>query len=209
MNIERISSRREAEVWLRSSCERRLGYLKELSAIHLAIDEPKSTIVTSKPEYLLRLRKACFHIRAITSWAVDPDALHVMGPDIRTARKYLEPIVKEQLYDGRSDLELAQQRTFMKRGEQQLIFFSHPTPVTLIQSRDRGGLGKPSTVSVFLKLYMMLSELVVGYGLGLGVMAEDVDRSKQSEILKVMDRANAESASFSLEAFLPFLEGGE
>ena len=208
-NIERISSRREAEEWLRSSCELRLAYLKELIAINLAIDEPKSTTTTSKPEHLLRLRKVCFHIRTITSCAVDSDALHVMGPDIRTARKYLEPMVKAHLYDGLGDHDLARQHRYLKGEENQLIFFSHPTPMTLIQARDRGGFGGPTIVSVFLKLYMMLSELAAGYGLGLGFMAEDVNRSKQSELLRVIDNANAESASFSLEAFLPFLEGGE
>ena len=90
-----------------------------------------------------------------------------------------------------------------------LIFFSHPTPVTLIQSRDRGGLGRLSTVSVFLKLYIMLREMTVCYGLGLGVMAEDVDRSRQSELLELIDRANADSASFSLGKFRPYLEDSE
>ena len=209
MNIDQISSRREAELWLRSSCERYLGYLKELSAIHLAIDKPKGTIATSESEYVLRLRKACFHIQAITSWIVDSDALHVMGPDIRTARKYLEPMVKEQMYSDRGNRELARQHRYLQEEERQLIFFSHPTPVTLIQSRDRGGLGRPSTVSVFLKLWMMLGELVAGYSLGLEVMAEDVDRSKQSEILEVLDRANAECATFSPDEIVRFLEGSE
>lgn len=40
-------------------------------------------------------------------------------------------------------------------------------------------------------------------------MVEDVERSKQSELLQLIDRANTESTSFSLDKFLPYLEDGE
>ena len=132
-----------------------------------------------------------------------------MGPDIRTARKYLKTMAKEQLDDDHGTIELAQQRRYLRDEERQLIFFSHPTPATLIHSRDGGGLGRRSTGSVLLNLFILLSELVVGYGLELAMLAEGVDRSKQSDLVALIDRVNAESASFTLDKLLPHLRDSD
>ncbi len=207
MTAKGISSRAEAEKWLRSGCERCIAFLSELSALHLSIDGPNRMAIESEAECVLILRKVYLHIRAITSWAVDSDVLHVMGPDIRAAREQLEPMVREQLYDGRDKPSLAQRRRYVAEKEKQLAHFSHPTPVILIHDRRAGGLGKTDTILYLSTLYELLGGLVVDYGLGLGVAAGVLGSSKQSEILSVITRAEKEITSRSPDEFLKVPKG--
>lgn len=145
MTGNRISSRREAEKWLHAACERCIGYLSELNAIHLAIDGPERAAATSEAEFVLHLRKAYFHVQAITSWTVATDVLHVMGPDIRAASEHLAPVVVRHLYgDDKAGLE--KRRGHVAKQKRRLVRLSHPTSVILIQPRHLGGFGKTDTI---------------------------------------------------------------
>ena len=172
--------------------------------IHLAIDAPQRRASESETAVALPLRKAFFHIQAITSWLVDPDVLHVMGPDLRAAREQMEPIVQSHLYDGPYDTKLVKQRRFGKEIKKQLEVLSHPTPAILSFPREIGGLGKGDTIVHLSNLYILLMGLVVDYSVSLSVLNEVLDGSKQSVVLDVLNRARVESASFSPHEFLRF-----
>ena len=169
------------------------------------IDEPKRMTSTSEPECVFRLRKAHFHIRAITSWAVDTDALHVMAPDIRAAKEQLVPIFVEFLNGDLHKDSLVQQQRATKDISELLAHLSHPTPMILIHRRDLGGLGQADTVMYFLQLYWLLCSLVVEYAGGLDVISEVLGHSKESEALNVFNKVSADMALISPDVFLQFV----
>ncbi len=207
MTTDRISSRQEAVEHLKAGCERCLEYLRELNTLHLAIDDLERRVDGSEAECVLRLRKVYFHIHAVTSWPLSLDVLHMMGPDLRAATKQLDPIVSSEL-DGCHNLRgFATQRGYVEEREKQLALLSHPTPVLLVLSRDLGGFGKTDAIVYLLKLYDLLMGLTLEYGLGLGVVAEVLNRPKHSEIIDVINQAQEELASISSKEILRYAEG--
>ena len=205
MEIDQFSSRQEAEEHLRSACERSIGYLQKLSILHLAIDPPERIATNSDDERVFRLRKVCCHVRVITSWAINADSLHVMGPDIRAAREQLEPIVL-RIYKDDNDAHLTQGRSYLKSQMQQLPSYSHPTPMTLIQARHLGGFGREDTIRWLGQLYIFLVGLAFDYALGLEVIAEMLDRTKQSEVGSAGELVKVELSSSLTEAALRFAD---
>ena len=199
-----ISSRQEAELGLRSGCETLIGYLRELQAIHLAMNAPALTAPESEAEVVLRLRKVFFHVQAVTSWKVGTHLLHVMAPDIRAAQEQLDPLILDDLYEGDKQEASSERR----ERDRVLAPLSHPTPMILIHPPDLGGL-KRDNVREFLRLYLLLSQLVNAYGLALGATADILGHSQQSEIIDVTKRLTEQLSYVSPEAFRPFMEEGE
>lgn len=199
--IDQFSSLQEAEEHLRSACGRSIECLQNLSTVHLTIDPPERVATESDDERVLRLRKVCFHVRAITSWTISSDSLHVMGPDVRAAREQLEPIAlkiyKEEDY-------LVQGRSSLKTQTQQLPSYSHPTPMTLVQARHLGGFGRDDTIRWLGQLYLLLIGLALDYALGLEVIAEMLDRTKLPEVSVAGDQVRLELFSPLNEAALRF-----
>ena len=209
MTTNQIASREEAETYLLSACERCLVYLRELNVIHLAIDGPTRVVSQSEVEIVLPLRKVCFHTHAITSWDVNTDSLHVMGPDIRAALKQLEPITRNYLASDHDYIRLSERRKQAGNLDERLATFSHPTPFKLILSQHLGGLGQSDAIVCHLHLYLPLMHLVNCYAVGLDALAELLDRSRQTEILDVMNRASADTALLSPDVFFRFVEPSE
>ena len=208
INLKGINSRPEAEECLHSACEQSIRHLNELSALHLAIDPPERTPNKSEAECVLRLRKVCLHVRAITSWDISADVLHVMAPDIRAAREQLYAIVLK-FYDGYKDADISKLRRYWAEKEKDLALFSHPTAMALVQGRDVGGFGKADNIVCLHKLYELLAGLVCDYSIGLYMTAEVLDRSKQPEIRQMIDRSGAEFSLFPSDALLRFVERTE
>lgn len=208
MSNSQIRSRQEAVEHLHSYCTEALECLRKLNGIHLAIDYPERTVSKSEPECVLRLRKVYFHVRAVTFWTVDTDILHVMAPDIRAARKHLEPIVAEKMHRDPSHSVLTERRKYAARKEKLLSRFAHPTPQILIQPRDVGGLGKADAILCLCQLSERLIGVVADYGFALGEIADLLDPSKEPGIVEVMDRAGARFALFPRDAVLQFAEKG-
>ena len=201
--IDQFSSIQEAEEHLRSACGRSIECLQNLSNLHLAIDPPERVATESDDERVLRLRKVCLHVRAITSWTIGSDSLHVMGPDIRAAREQLEPIVL-RIYKDDDDAHLIQGRRYLKNQTQQLPSYSHPTPMTLIQARHLGGFGREDTIKWLGQLYLFLIGLAVDYALGLEDIAEMLDRTKLPEVGSAGEQVKLELFSPVTEAALLF-----
>ena len=206
MTSDQIRSHQEAVNYLHSSCNKTMGYLRELNTIHLTIDYPERTVGNSESEYVLSLRKVSFHVQAITSWPVATDILHVMGPDIRAAGEQLEPLVVRSVYNGSSNGDLIRRRRFYAERDKRLAVFSHPTPQTLIQDRVIGGLGKADSIVCLYQLYVLLTGLGVDYGLGLSEIAVELDDPRLSKVVDVIKRLKADCTSFSSDAVFQFVE---
>ena len=206
MGTSMIRSRQEAVERLHSDCNEALACLRKMNAVHLATDYPERTVASSEPECVLRLRKVYFHIRAVTSWPVATDNLHVMGPDIRTAMEHLELIVERSLCGLSDQSELEERRKYAARKEKQLSRFSHPTLPILTQPWNVGGLDKADTIMCLLQLYGLLISVVADYGRALSEMAEFLEPSRVSEIVELMERANERCALFPRDVVLGFVE---
>ena len=204
MTNSQISSRQEAEQLLKSGCETLIGYLRELQAIYGAMNGHERRAAESEAGVVLRLRKVFFHVQAVTSWKVGTHLLHVVAPDIRAAQEQLDPLILDDLHEGDKQEASSERR----KRDRVLAPLSHPTPMILIHPPDLGGL-KMDNVREFLRLYLLLSQLVNAYGLALGATADSVDNSQLSEILDVIKRLTEQLSYVSPEAFRPFMEEGE
>ena len=118
---EGSSPRSELQHALYSGCRQWLVLLSEFVAMHTTIDAPAQQASDVNTDISFRLRKAYFHVDAILAWPIDTLIVHVMGPEIRTALRYLEPIVSEFLQDSvqrqRSDRTARASRDFKYTAE--------------------------------------------------------------------------------------------
>lgn len=209
MSTNEIHSHQEAVAFLLSACKATIEFLREMNATHLAIDHSESVLTDSEHESVLPLRKASLHIQAITSWPVDTDILHVMGPDIRAASEQLEPSVQKHVYSDSEESVLIAGRRYISKRDQYLEVFSHPTPQVLIRPQHVGGLGRVDVIVPLYKLYELLNGLVCDYGSGLAVLVAALDPSRESEILAVLNRAIGSYTQLSPHVFLQFIEESE
>ena len=162
------------------ACQWGLESLLELMKIHLAIDPPRRIAAGPEPEYMVRLRKVQFHVRAVILWPITPEAVHVMGPDIRAAREQLDEIIQD------SGMLYGSVAASVKRSKKQLEPFSHPTTGTVWQSLSLGGFGK-DRISWRAWLALLLMGLVVDYALCLGEAADLLNPSVAPQLLRVIE----------------------
>ena len=143
----------------------------------------------------------------VDSREINADSLYLMGPDIRAARGQLEPVVLK-LYKDDAAGHLAQGRKYLKSQTEELPSYSHPTPMTLIQNIDRGGFHNVDAIVWLSQLYMLLTGLAFDYALGLEVIAELLDRTKQSEVGGAGLKVKSELSSPLIEEVLRLVEKG-
>ena len=192
---ERSSPLRGVELDLYSGCRRWLVLLSELVAKHTKIDAPERRPCDVDADISLRLRKSYFHINAIIAWPVDTLIIHVMGPDIRTAQRQLDPIVSDFLQNPSSATRIRVPRTSHTSSRSLLGSVSHPTPQTLIHPRHLGGLDHAETIPCLAVLFHSLAELTLNYSTALGALADRLDRGDMQELADILARAKDEIAS--------------
>ena len=206
MDNTRITSRAEAELWLRAACERTMRRLAELSSIHLALDGPETEIGEANLSLQLRLRKACLHLLAITSWPVSPEALHIAGPEIRAAREQLDLIAKERRSEGRASSGLSHPGAGVKHEMRLLDALSHPTPIILIQDLHLGGLGGSAPNAWLERLYILLGALVVEFGVALAELGDSMGHPVPARIVEMFNNVSAELTSVTPNELFLFEE---
>ena len=196
-----LPSRSNEEI-LRRRCERCLTFLRTLRSIHSTLDGTPEVSALSATESSLRLRKVGLHVDAITSWGVDLDALHLMGPDIRAATEQLKPLMRRHLDAHQDDVLQRTARRVSSRLEAELAPFSHPTPMTLLSATHDGGFSKTGNILTLYQLYSWLSQLVDYYGTGLEEIAAIFDPHRQAQIRRVMALSSADLRSLPLKEVL-------
>lgn len=200
------SSRKKSELALYSGCCQCLGFLSELTAIHTAIDEPERSVPENDSDVSLRLRKAYFHITAVLCWPIDTLIVHVMGPDIRTAQRHLDPIVSEFLHDASSGEGPDAERRSRKASTSLLGAVCHPTPQILIHSRHVGGLAPQDPIPCLAALLVMLAALVVNYCTALQALAARMAIGNLPVLADVQLRIQDMMVSVSAKDFLKALD---
>ena len=178
---------------LRARCERCRDLLRELSRIHLEIDEPARKLGVDEPDWICRLRKICLHVRAIGGWEISADVEHVMATELRAAYVQMNSVWKrvpgkfrlDEMGDGPWDHEA---RNGM------LATYDHPTPLSLALSAGHGGFGNGEDRKSYAQLAVWLLGLALGYGLALVYLAEvlSAEGDVASRVTTALHRISAE-----------------
>ena len=159
----------EVDDW-RARCERCRDQLRELAAIHLAVDAPTRKMQSDEPDWIGRMRKICLHVRAIDGWEIGPGVEHVMATEVRAAYQQLDVVWKYVPATIRlEDLD----REWADQARNGLLpVYDHPTPQSLMLPAGEGGFRNGETSMVYAQLIVWLGRLSVGYGLALVHLAQ-------------------------------------
>ena len=168
------------EEQLRAECKRNRDKLRELSRIHLSIDEPSRSIGTDESDWICRLRKICLHARAIDGWEIDDiDIVHVMAPELRAAYVQMDAVWKciPPKFKRKHGLDIMDSDYWANEARSgMLATYDHPTPLALalLQAR-RGNLLSGEAWQSYTQLAIWLGFLGLGYGSALVYLAEVLD----------------------------------
>ena len=169
----------------RSRCMRCRDGLRDLNRIHMVIDPPTRKIDTDEPEWILRLRKVCLHVVAITRCAVDVDGVHVMTTELRAAYEQMAVVWKCLPNDFRFEEDRS---WWNNEAKGRLAEYNHPTAFTLALSFADGGFAEAEDPEGYLRLAIWLGRLVCGYGLALTHLARvlGTESGVDTRLLSVM-----------------------
>ena len=147
--------------------------LREVTRIHRGIDAPDRELGADEPDWILRLRKVCFHTLAITTWEISVDIVHVMAAELRAAYVQMDAIWKHVPEEWRIDpiydsWWADEARTGL------LAKYDHPTPMGLEQPTAHGGLGEAEDPASYVRLAVWLGRLGLGYGVALSQLEKIV-----------------------------------
>ncbi|MCQ3805313.1 MAG: hypothetical protein KTV45_14655 [Acidimicrobiia bacterium] len=123
----------------------------ELARIHLTVDIPTRVMQTSEPDWVGRLRRVLFHVRAVNYWEVTIDAAHVIAPEIRVAYEQLDAMW-EHLPKEQCPTQIDFDWWGKEASDDVLAAYTHPTPARLALPTESGGLSEGRTDLVFLQL---------------------------------------------------------
>ena len=214
--MSNLQTREQVVDRLRSGCEQCISNLKELILVQLEMDPPDREIRQDDEEIVYRLRKVLLHIKAITSWHLDIEIMHVLAPEFRTADEQIDmvwkKIPKEQLIDYLADdgkSVIGGRDQLFKFEKQNLSSYIHPTPNRLILGKELGGLGRPDEVRYFVNLFTLLVSLVFRYGVTLGFLSETLGVRKDGEIASVLRMSTKELDSIPKADCVRFIAKAE
>ena len=152
----------------RDRCEKSRGVLRALTRIHVEIDAPARRVEAGEPEWVLRLRKVCLHVVAITGCDVDVDGVHVIAAELRAAYEQMSVIWKllpdEYRFSEDGDFWSREARGGLAR-------YNHPTMFSLAMPLSIGGFADAEDPRSFLQLAVWLGRLGIGYALAIGYLA--------------------------------------
>ena len=207
-----LQTKEEAVNHLRSGCEQCISCLKELIRVHFEMDPYDRSIRPDDEEIVYRLRKVLLHVKAITSWQLDTEVMHVLAPELRTADEQIELVWKklprEQLAEylvGDAKNAVEGRDKLFKSGKEILSSYIHPTPQRLILGKELGGLGRPDEVRCYVGMFMLLSSLVFRYGISLAFLSQLLSSRKEVAIASAMTKVTEELRSISPADCLRFV----
>ena len=211
-----VETRGDAVDRLRSGCEQCLSCLKELSRVQLEMDPHDRAIGAADDEMVYRLRKVLLHVKAITGWHLDTEVIHILAPELRAADEQIDQVWKkvprEELSeylakDGKT--VRAGRDTMFRAGKEILSLYIHPTPQRLGLGKEVGGLGRPDKVLCFANLLMLLSGLVLRYGISLDFMSQRLSGGNERSIAAAILKASGAVGSASVADCLRFVTQNE
>ena len=174
----------------RIRCGELRDLLREFAGIHVRIDTPDRMIGADTPDWILRLRKVCLHVLAISECNVDVEGVHTMATELRAAYRQMHavwPCVPPEhrvvgIDWGWWDDE-ARNRL--------LATYDHPTPVSLMLPLTNGGFDEFGEAMTYVRLVVWLGSLELGYAAAIDYLAEvmKVDRDLDSEVTELLQRS--------------------
>ncbi len=167
----------EVEEQLRAECKRNRDKLRELSRIHLSIDEPSRSIGMDESDWIGRLRKICLHARAIDGREIDDiDIVHVMAPELRAAYVQMDAVWRRipPEFKRKHGLDIIDSDYWANEARSgMLATYDHPTPLALaLLQAGRGNLLSGKAWQSYTQLAIWLGYLGLGYGGALVYLAE-------------------------------------
>ena len=188
-----LRTKEEAVDRLRSGYEQCISCLQELIRVQFELDPHDRAIGPDDEEIVYRLRKVLVHTKAITSWQLDTDVMHVLAPEIRAANEQIDMVwkklPKEELNEYLSDhgrSVVGGRDQLFKPKKEILSSVIHPTPLRLLFGKDLGGLRSPDEVRYFTILFVLLGGLVFRYAVSLGFMSQLQNGRCEASITSVM-----------------------
>ncbi len=195
-----LTSTKQALYLLNARCESVLQDLRDLIDIHRRMDISVDWRMDTNPTYTSRLHKASLHIRAIASWQMDGEVLHVMAPEIRAAALALDPLVQDLLPETLT-VDIRRYHSFLLQ-ERELISFAHPTPFSLFLSREHGGFANTGYVRYLLLGYIALSQLMATYATAISNLAVMFDPPMVDVLYKIINGESAVARELDWDAIL-------
>ena len=150
----------------RTFCEQLRDMLRNLTQIHLELDPPERQIAADEPVWVLRLRKVCFHVLAMSQWEISDDIAHVLAVELRAAYVQMDDIVRSLPGEfGLGEMDAKEARSGL------LARYDHPTSMSLA-SPFEGGFGEIEKQTSYIRLASWMCHIGGGYGLAISRLAE-------------------------------------
>ncbi len=172
----------------RTRCGKQIDLLRELARIHARIDTPNRRIGADEPDWVRRLRKVCLHTMAISACDVDVDGVHAMATELRAAFAQMArvwPSVPPEygFNEFYCDWWAKEARSGL------LSTYDHPTPLSLSLPLADGGLADAGNPTSYVRLFLWLGRLGLGYGLALAHLAQVLGaKDVESQITELLER---------------------
>ena len=185
---------------LRSACDGLIACLNQLIRIHFTIDTVDRVIQPSAPDGVYRLRKALFHVRAITAWDITIEVMHIMAPEIRAALDQFDEVREEtarvldlgNIFEQR---ESKAARLWTKMDREFVSSYMHPSPQSLLLPLEEGGLVPGDSQRFYTKVAYSLFQLASGYAVSLGWLSHRLVAGQELAITEVVRRITIVIAS--------------
>ena len=200
MTAQSPTSTKQVLYLLNARCEGVLQVLRDLIKIQKGMDATFDWPDDIDPTYGPRLHKASLHIRALMSWQMNGDVLHVMAPEIRAAVLALDPLVQDSLSDSVTVGARKQHSTSPL--ERELASFAHPTVFSLSLSREQGGFGNTGYVRYLFHTYVALGRLMIAFALAIAILAEATDPLRVAAVNEAIKGEISEFQALDLDVIL-------
>ena len=151
-------------------CNKAREVLRNLARLHVDIDAPRRSVGAEEPDWVLRLRKVCYHTVAATDpeFGVTVDGAHIMTTELRAAYEQMDTVWK-CLPD---EFRFEQDRNWWSREARDgLAAYNHPTPLRLALPFRSGGFGESEEPASYLQLALWLGPLACAYAFALDHLA--------------------------------------
>ena len=153
----------------RIRCGELRDVLRDFAHVHVRIDKPDRAISVDTPDWMLRLRKVCLHVLAISACNVDVEGVHAMGTELRAAYRQMHAVWPCVPAEHRMvEIDCGWWDDEARNGI--LARYDHPTPVALMLPLTNGGFDEPSDAMSYVRLVVWLGMLGLGYAAAIAIL---------------------------------------
>ncbi len=173
----------------RTRCGELRDVLRDFAHVHVKIDTPDRAISADTPDWMLRLRKVCLHVLAISACDLDVEGVHAMATELRAAYRQMHAVWPCVPAEHRMvEIDCGWWDNEARNG--MLARFDHPTPVSLMLPFAVGGFHYTDNAMGYARLGWWLGRLGLGYGLAVGYLGDvlEVSGGLDSQVTELLER---------------------